>query len=431
MRKTLIIPALIAAAFSLWLPSCGGSSGDDLELLTILGDVANDPDDLQGRWRPARPDDSMPTPDTDAERQLDELTALPYVQGSTAAPGVENVTVYDPDRTSNGLNVYTSGHEPAAFVMDMTGRVVHKWQYAVEDVWPDVPRTMHSAFWRRAHAFPNGDVLAIFEGIGLLKLDRDSNLLWSFHGGCHHEAFVMDDGRIYVLTRQARVEPRINDSKPILTDAITVLSSDGEKLFEYPLLDMLESSKYASIIKGMRPWGDLFHTNSLQVFDGGLAKESPLFSAGNVMISMLKQNAVVIVKPETGEVVWAEQGGWERQHDPRLQPDGTIMLFDNMGRPGGGSRVLRYSPARKQIVWQYHGQDGDLSSKTCGVARRLPNGNILITESDSGRAQEITEDKDLVWEFYNPHRAGEDDELIATLFEVTRVDADYFPWLAH
>lgn len=442
MRRVIIVIVAIAAVgvLAYVLASLGSRGrdgareagrGDELELLTILGDVANNPDDLAGRWRPARAGGRVPSPGTAGAEKLDELTTLPYVQGSTEAPGVENVTFYDPERAGNGVNVYTSGHEPAAFVMDMTGRVLHKWQYAVEDVWPDVPRTIHSTFWRRAYAFPNGDALAIFEGIGLLKLDKDSRLLWSFKGGCHHEAFVAPDGRIYVLTRGARIEPRINPSRPILPDAITILGRDGERLADYPLLEMFEKSEYASLLDGMRTYGDVFHTNSIYVFDGSMENQWPPFKQGNVLISMLKQNAIAIVDLERKEIVWAATGGWKRQHDPTLLPGGSIMLFDNQGRPGGGSRVIQIDPHSKRITWQYHGVDGDLNSKTCGTARLISNGNILITESDSGRALEISPDKEIVWEFYNPHRAGDDDDLIATLFELTRFGEDYFPWLAH
>jgi hypothetical protein len=35
--------------------------------------------------------------------------------------------------------------------------------------------------WRRAHLFPNGDVLAIYEGFGLVKIDKDSKS-WSGPG---------------------------------------------------------------------------------------------------------------------------------------------------------------------------------------------------------------------------------------------------------
>ena len=63
------------------------------------------------------------------------------------------------------------------------------------------------------------------------------------------------------------------------------------------------------------------------------------------------------------------------------------------------------------------------STVTCGSTQRLPNGNTLVTESDSGRAFEVTADREIVWEFYNPARVGKKGELVATLFEMIRLDA--------
>ena len=57
--------------------------------------------------------------------------------------------------------------------------------------------------------------------------------------------------------------------------------------------------------------------------------------------------------------------------------------------------------------------------------QRLPNDNTLITDSVSGRAFEVTRDKEIVWEFYNPHRAGENDEYIALVHELTRLPPDF------
>jgi hypothetical protein len=63
-------------------------------------------------------------------------------------------------------------------------------------------------------------------------------------------------------------------------------------------------------------------------------------------------------------------------------------------------------------------------------AEVLPNGNTLITESDNGRAFEVTREGEIVWEFLSPHRAGEDGEFVATLPEVIRLPKDFpLDWL--
>ena len=66
---------------------------------------------------------------------------------------------------------------------------------------------------------------------------------------------------------------------------------------------------------------------------------------------------------------------------------------------------------------------------TCGTNQKLPNGNVLITESDYGRAFEVTTDGKIVWEYINPHRADENRELIATLLHVNRLDRNSVKWL--
>ena len=104
------------------------------------------------------------------------------------------------------------------------------------------------------------------------------------------------------------------------------------------------------------------------------------------------------------------------------------MVFDNQGgSPEGDASVVReLDPATGEELWAYHGTAAQpFYSQTCGLAQRLENGNTLITESDYGRAFEVTREKDIVWEYYNPHRAGPNLEYIATLFELRRLRPDF------
>jgi hypothetical protein len=56
-----------------------------------------------------------------------------------------------------------------------------------------------------------------------------------------------------------------------------------------------------------------------------------------------------------------------------------------------------------------------------GGIEALPNGNVLITESERGRAFEITRDGDIVWEFYNPD-IDESKRQRAAIYRVARID---------
>ena len=58
-----------------------------------------------------------------------------------------------------------------------------------------------------------------------------------------------------------------------------------------------------------------------------------------------------------------------------------------------------------------------------GSVQRLPNGNTLVTDSFAGRAFEVTRERQVVWRFDNPARAGEKGEFVAVVPELVRVDA--------
>ncbi|MFK7927057.1 MAG: hypothetical protein AB8H79_02630, partial [Myxococcota bacterium] len=93
------------------------------------------------------------------------------------------------------------------------------------------------------------------------------------------------------------------------------------------------------------------------------------------------------------------------------------------------SRVLEIDPNTQRVVWSYDGDETPLISETCGTAQRLGNGNTLAVASDTGRAIEVDPSGDVVWAFVNPARAGDDGELIATLFQVQRLSgAELGPW---
>ncbi len=64
-----------------------------------------------------------------------------------------------------------------------------------------------------------------------------------------------------------------------------------------------------------------------------------------------------------------------------------------------------------------------------GRVQPLPNGNTLVVETDAGRALELTEDGEVVWEFRSPYRVRERGDKVASLYSLERVGADKTSWL--
>ena len=48
-----------------------------------------------------------------------------------------------------------------------------------------------------------------------------------------------------------------------------------------------------------------------------------------------------------------------------------------------------------------------------------------MVESRTGRAFEVTPGGDRVWEFYGPHRTGENEEFVAAICRTTRLAVDF------
>jgi hypothetical protein len=384
-------------------------------------------DPAAGKWRPARRPGGSGSKETVAN-----LRANPYLQGYRQARALPLVASADPAATWPGLNLVVSGHAAEADLMDMDGKVLHRWRYPLRRLFPELqadPEMAKLEYWRRAHLFPNGDLLGIYEGLGLVKLDARSRVIWARRGGFHHDLEIAENGDIWVLDRDGKIVPRINPKEGVLEDFVTVLDASGRTLRRISLLQAFERSRYASLLGRMERSGDVFHTNTLELLDGRLAAVDPAFRKGNVLISVLKLDTIAVLDPYKGEIVWARTGPWKRQHQVTVLDDGHLLLFDNRGAGEGRSRVLEIDPRTGRTLWQY---GTDLFSKTLGSCQRLPNGNTLITESENGRAVEVTPAGKAVWEFNNPHRAGEKNELVAVLFEVVRLPRDFpFRGLGH
>ena len=353
------------------------------------------------------------------------------------------VAIYDPRRASNGFTLYTSGHAQKALLVSMTGKVVHEWQLPFSTVWDDSaavqdPQPDDLIYLEKAHLLPDGDLLALYVaigtspwGLGIVRLNQDSEVVWKYLQQAHHDFDVGEDGRVYALTHEIRtdkVEGHEHLAPPRIDDYVVVLSADGEELKKVWLLGALANSPYATMLSTV-PWyiaegkGDYLHTNSIDVIEGDRAARLPFAAPGQVLLSLREIGAIALLDLEREQIVWALRGPWLRQHDADLLPDGHMLLFDNEGGKDETSRILEFDPTTLEITWSYAGDDEHgFYSRVRSAQERLPNGNTLITESDGGRLFEVTAEGEIVWEYLNPERGGEAGELIPIVSWGQRID---------
>ena len=328
------------------------------------------------------------------------------------------VTVHDRELASGGLTFY-SNHESSAFLVDMDGNVIHRWHKPFREVWPSPKHIISPVpdkliYWRRAELLPNGDIIAIYEGInqapyggGIIKLDKDSNLVWKLDINAHHDLYVTKDGNIIVLVHS--YENLGVNGNPIISDGVAIISHDGKLIKAIRILDLMKKSEYWDVFDLSKT--DPFHTNNVELLPQELARNFPMFEVGDVLVSMVQPSALFVLDNADLSPKWALMGVTNRQHDPDFMSNGTIRIFDNIVRVTPdrvASRIIDVNPADNSIVWSYEGTElVPFFSGNRGSQQTLEGGNVLITESTAGRLFEITPDGQIVWEFIDPSLDGE------------------------
>ncbi len=332
------------------------------------------------------------------DRRTDRaISTHAYVRWSKdkADASKQGVTRHDRERAWAGYNVFTDDRQHALLV-DMDGTIVYSW-------------TWEGARWLEyALVGDDGSLLGMSVQEGVVRLDKDSNAVWVVRCPAHHEIAIAPGRRIIVPTKRLFDLDRIGlPTKKVALDEMILVTLEGEQVGHWSAATHIDALRK---LHGPSPAetdeeDDYYHLNSVQVLpDTPLGRRDPRFQVGNFLLCMRNVNLIVILDRETMAPVW----GWgtdvlDYPHMPRMLEGGTILVYDN-GTHRGSSRILEIDPPTGEVVWRY--EASDFFSAYRGSSQRLPNGNTLICQSDSGRAFEVDRDGQIVWEFWNPIMDG-------------------------
>lgn len=368
-----------------------------------------------------------------------QLMTLGYIDSSVTIFESDGVVVSDVENSYSGINLYLSAHAAEAFLIDMEGNELHRWHLDADQLTgaqnPPHLKGSWPAFWRKVHLLPDGDLLAIHEGFGLVRLDRYSNVRWIRGNGAHHDLWETDDGRVFILSRTLIYDERLRTNGPILNDHVIEVDQGGETLRSFSILDSLILERQFQLLNLAEDLpGDPMHCNSIQVVSDNDAIPAEGIQSGDFIISCRTIDAIFSLSPKTGLVSWASQGRTSKQHDAQLVEGGRLTVFDN-GDQATGSRavVLDLFSLDRLRSWPT-GKTPNLFSRCCGTTQLLPNGNLLTTFTEESLAVETDQAGSVVWEFRNPHGSVYPGRTIdkerAMLYEVERINPDYdWTWL--
>ncbi|MDQ7821824.1 MAG: arylsulfotransferase family protein [Candidatus Eremiobacteraeota bacterium] len=353
-----------------------------------------------------------------------QILTLPYLSRVPIAVrdrGKSGVMTYKEKECYDGLNLYASKWRSEARLMDMRGKVVHRW--AIDS----------NNEWQNTVVDPQGNLYFLEVGVRVGKLDWYSNYLWTNDREFHHWIDIAKNGDIYTLIWDKYELQYDNRLVPALTDFLAVLSPKGEMKKAISVYELLGSQIPKKRLKTLSesvymtqqnmppmPGGDfdLFHTNTIVKIERdipGLCKK------GDMLICVRQLDTVAIVDPDRKKVLWQwGPGVLSMSHSPVLLDNNNILVFDNGTVEKHFSRIVEVDPFTKKIVYEYKGNPPqDFYTVEAGAVQALPNGNMLITESNRGKVFEVTRSGKVVWEFYNPDIES---NQRSTIFRMTRLD---------
>lgn len=335
--------------------------------------------------------------------------------------------IWNKEGAYKGYTLFTYRYSSNAFLADMTGKIVYRWQLPFNSVWKNQkhikkPVPEEWIYLEKAHVFPNGDLIAVYTGVGdtpygygMVKVDKDSNVLWTYAGNTHHD-FTIDPktGNIFALTQTLeRSEQKLfeTESNTLLIDEIVILSPDGQEIQKFSIPEAIQNSPYALLLndylKNSAKW-DRFHTNSINILTPELSAAFPMFKEGNLLISIRNLDTVAVFDMAKKQIIWAYNGLWRAQHSAHFLSNGNILVFDNKGHAKDKhiySRVIELDPKTLGVSWHYAGnKNNPFFTDSYGRVQRLPNGNTLIVESLNSRVFEVTPNKNIVWDYRIPQK---------------------------
>jgi len=340
-------------------------------------------------------------------------------------------TIYKPDKCFNGYTIFPARGEEGTILIDMNGNVVKQWNNVGVEQHP--VKLLPGGYVMGATGDP-GTIVDHVDSNELSVVDWDGNIIWSYPNAGVHDDFQREGNPVGYYV--PGMDPYVNKGKTLIlsnqdvpyNDYIYEVDYEGTVIFEWllsdhfgPLLNYIKKNVCWDVKKiALKTIEDPLDIHSAswvgpnKWYDAGDER----FHPDNIILSGNLAGISIIVDRRTGAVAWISPTidgvGLHAHVIPKVLPgEGNVLAVQTIRGCGtyelkGYSSVVEFNPITGQIVWRYNALKAEYADASRfytingGGAQRLPNGNTLITEGDSGRIFEVTYDHETVWEYVSP-----------------------------
>ena len=223
-----------------------------------------------------------------------------------------------------------------------------------------------------------------------------------------HDLAVQANGDLLLITQEARtLKTEKWGTITVIGSGLIEIDADGNESWEWSTFDHLDTERYPNQLSTPRQGvSDWIHMNSVQFIEEN----------NQILVSLRHQNQVLLIDRATGDVVWTLgidgdfellNGSWfSSQHDASMQPDGSILLYDNGNFKSDDptTRIVRYVVDEEtHTAEQVLDLDMGVFMNTMGGVVPLENDNLHVTlgghrdRNTPASVVEVTPDGQLVW----------------------------------
>ncbi|MBA2322092.1 MAG: hypothetical protein H0V89_13180, partial [Deltaproteobacteria bacterium] len=225
---------------------------------------------------------------------------------SSDAPS--GVTTHARERVSPGVNLVSWSTAPEAALLDMDGAELHRWSQP----WP-VASEHRDQLWSRVALLADGDLVVLLENIGVMRLDRASQVVWHRPTRAHDDLSVRADGSVLVLTRQDRNLEEISHLDGIHDDVLLAIGPEGTPGDKVSIFDAWRAGPDRTWLEDATRGGALLRVNGFDELGPG--RPAPLVD-GHVLLSVSRLDRLAVLDPSPGRITAITDGPWRASNDP-------------------------------------------------------------------------------------------------------------------
>lgn len=249
-----------------------------------------------------------------------------------------------------------------AWIIDRNGHVLHSWEVDLDALAATFSGAAGRVLPRNLYPIgmalqSDGGLVVTFHGrntfpyqLGIARIARDGRIIWARLDYSHHWLVSDAAGRIYTPAMKlvngmeyfGNSAVKVRCKVAMYASGVDVIGPDGDIERHLPIIRALDESGYRGAFYGLRDDCDPLHLNSVDLVPASIAPKLGV-APGDLLVSLREPSIIALLDARTGAIRRLVADRTAAQHSPRFLPDGSVLVFDNLGgdRATGGSRIAR------------------------------------------------------------------------------------------